>query len=966
MKFVVLFIACFAFLSGAAQQTAYHEFVNPFIGTGGHGHTYPGVSAPFGMMQLSPDTRLEGWDGCGGYHYSDSVIYGFSHTHLSGTGVSDYADLLIMPFTGKTAWNSGYYSKDGTGYGSIFSHDKEKANAGSYSVFLEDDEIGVELATTTRCGIHQYTYPKWKTKKIIIDLTHRDQLIDTDLILINDSTIIGKRISKAWALEQHFYFTILFSEKSIKSEFQKDEKGKPTKLVLEFGHDNPVLQIKVGMSAVDIDGAKRNLKREMPHWDIEKYRTENQNWWDKELGKIKIETTSESKKKIFYTALYHSFLNPNTFSDVDGRYRGLDKQIHVNQSMTQYTIFSLWDTFRGTHPLFTITQQKRTEDFLATFLNQYQEGGILPIWELSGNYTGCMIGYHSIPVIVDAYVKGIRNFDHELALKAMLHSAEQAHLGLEAYQKQGYISSEDESESVSKTLEYAYDDWCIAIFADSLGYDSIAAIYYKRGQYYKNLLNQKSKFMEPRYNGGWKETFKPAEVTFDYTEANSWQYSLFAPQDVNGLANLLGGRDSLEAWLDRLFTTKAELSGRHQVDITGLIGQYAHGNEPSHHMAYLYNFTNSSWKTQKYIHQISTTLYSNEPDGLSGNEDCGQMSSWYVLSSLGFYSYAPGSDIYLIGTPAHKFAEIQLENGKRFQVKTTNFTKRNSYVKSIQLNGKTLDRNYIYHDEIMNGGVLTFEMSQIPIQNDWRSPSSTIQKNKIVPSPAFINPRAAFEKKKKVIICANTGKDVTIRYTTDGTIPTAKSQVYKKPVKIKKSTQFVARSFNQYGASFPVTSNYKLANKNWDISLKTEYANQYSGGGQNGLIDQLYGGKDFRTGSWQGYYGKNIEVEIDFREKKKIESVAVNFIQDIKSWIWMPLEVRFLISEDGKNWFNIHTEENKVPYDQYGALIAKIGFEKSFTTRYLKIVAVNRGVCPDWHPGVGNDTWLFADEIEVK
>ncbi len=434
MRLLLLIAIGLSVFSGFAQQKDYAKLVNPFIGTGGHGHTYPGVSMPFGMLQLSPDTRLDGWDGCGGYHYSDSVIYGFSHTHLSGTGVSDYGDLLIMPFTGETNWESGYYDKSIRGYGSKFNHLTEKANAGYYTVFLEDDEINVALTTTKRCGLHQYTYPKWEKKKVIIDLTHRDQLVNADLILLNDSTLIGKRISKAWATEQHFYFTIQFSEAAVNSQFRKDATGKPTKLVLEFGHVNPVLSVKVGMSAVDIDGAKKNLKKELPGWDINTVRQANEAAWNKELGNIEISSKNKAQTTIFYSALYHAYLNPNLFSDVDGRYRGMDMKIHTDQTADQYTVFSLWDTFRATHPLFTITQQKRTVDFLNTFLKQYKQGGILPIWELSANYTGCMIGYHSIPVIVDAYVKGIRNFDTELALKAMLHSAERMHLGLEAYE----------------------------------------------------------------------------------------------------------------------------------------------------------------------------------------------------------------------------------------------------------------------------------------------------------------------------------------------------------------------------------------------------------------------------------------------------------------------------------------------------------------------------------------------------
>ena len=964
MKLFLIAFLGIVLTSAFGQDKPYYSFVNPFVGTGGHGHTYPGVSAPFGMIQLSPDTRLEGWDGCGGYHYTDSIIYGFSHTHLSGTGVPDYGDLLIMPFTGENHWENGANGQ--AGYGSSFSHSNEQAQAGKYSVFLIDDQIQVDLATTARCGFHSYTYPENTPKKVIIDLEHRDLLLGSDLILLNDSTLVGKRISNAWATEQHFYFVVQFSEAAVSSEFKKNKQGNPSKLILEFKGNKRDLKVKVGISGVDIEGAKKNLKAEMPSWNFADYQNQTQNLWNDELGKIEIYTKSPKINTTFYTALYHAYLSPNLFSDVDGRYRGRDQQIHQSKSHQQYTVFSLWDTFRAAHPLYTITQEDRTVDFIRTFLAQYQEGGLLPVWELAANETGCMIGYHAVPVIVDAYMKGIRDFDTKLALEAMVKSAEQQHLGLDFYHKRGYISSEDESESVSKTLEYAYDDWCIAIFADSLGEDSIASVFYERAQFYKNHFNAASKFMEPRFNGGWKSTFRPDEVTFDYTEANSWQYSLFAPQDMDGLIELIGGRDSLEMWLDRLFSASSVTTGRQQADITGLIGQYAHGNEPSHHMAYLYNFTNSPWKTQKYVNQILTTLYSDQPDGLSGNEDCGQMSSWYVLSALGFYSHAPGSDVYLTGTPFVDSAKIHLENGKVFTMRRENFILGNSFVKKIFLNGVELDRNFIYHHEIMQGGELLFVMDARPSAVKKQFPISSIDHSELVPSPLIKDAIPVFDKKKLVELSSNTNLPVTIRYTTDGAIPTEKSLVYRKPIKLKASTQLIIRSFYQGAASYPVEGNFKRIVSGWNIKINVPYDNQYAAGGDRALIDQLRGGADFRTGAWQGYYGKDVSVEIDFNKKKKINTIKVGFLQDIKSWIWMPVEVSFMVSSDGINWITLHTEKSSTPIDQYGAVIKEFKCVKAIDTRYLKIEAKNRGFCPDWHLGAGYPSWIFADEIIVE
>lgn len=940
------------------------KWVNPFIGTGGHGHTYPGVSEPFGMMQLSPDTRLAGWDGCGGYHYSDEVIYGFSHTHLSGTGVSDYGDLLLMPFTGPNKWHNGYRKEPGEGYSSRYSHKNEKANAGYYEVLLSDDNIRCELTTTTRCGYHKYYYPEGETKKLIIDLEHRDNLTDSDLFFLNDSTIVGKRISDAWAREQHFYFAIKFSEIPAERIFQKNEEGKASKLILEFSDEFPVLAVKVGMSVVDINGARKNLSTEMPSWDFNIYRKQNEDKWNKELSKVTITENDPNKKTIFYTALYHSFLNPNTFSDVDGRYRGMDMEIHQSADHTQYTVFSLWDTFRAEHPLFTILQEKRSIDFIKTLLLQYRQGGILPIWELSANYTGCMIGYHSIPVIVDAYNKGIRDFDHDLALRAMINSADQNHLGLEHYKKQGFISSENESESVSKTLEYAYDDWCIAIFADSLGQDTIADRFYERSQFYKNIYNPTSTFMQPRFNGGWKNNFVPHEVNFDYTEANSWQYSMFVPHDILGLIQLLGGKEKLETWLDDLFTTTSETSGRDQVDITGLIGQYAHGNEPSHHMAYLYNFTQNTWKTQKYVNLILNDMYANDPDGLIGNEDCGQMSAWYVMSAMGFYSLTPGTDYYLFGSPLFESYTIHLENGNEFSMKAINYSPENKYVKSVRLNRKPLKRNFIYHQEIMDGGEIVFEMTSEPQDFYGNSPYLKVKKSSLMPSPYFENAEKVFVKKRKVEM-KSAAPVVAIRYTTDGSIPNENSPAYTRPIKIKASTQFVAKSFGNNTESYPIYSEYLRANTKWRIKLNTGYLNQYSGGSDRALIDQVRGNTDFRTGSWQGYYGNDLDVEIDFKKKIDIKGVYLSVLQDIKSWIWFPKEVKFMVSRNGKSWYDVKTVKNYVSPDKYGQFTQEIGFEKSFSTRYLKIVAKNFGTIPEWHPGYGKPAYIFADEILI-
>jgi len=964
MKYLVTYIFIILNFFSFSQSDDYTKFVNPFIGTGGHGHTYPGATVPFGFMQLSPDTRLDGWDGCGGYHYSDSVIFGFSHTHLSGTGVSDLGDVLIMPFNGLNTWTSTF---DKEGYGSKFSHKNESAYAGYYSVRLDKSNINVQLTTTAHSGFHEYAFSNTDQRKVIIDLEHRDELLDSELKFINDSTLIGKRISKGWAKAQHIYFTIQFSERPIKT-YKPDTDSK---LILEFTDQSTSIKVKVGISAVDVEGAINNLSEEIPHWDFNTTLTASKLKWNSELNKINIETPNLDNKITFYTSLYHSLLAPNIFSDVDGRYRGMDMKIH-NSTQKQYTIFSLWDTFRAAHPLFTIIQPNKTLDFINTFLNQYKQGGILPIWELNGNYTHCMIGYHAIPVIIDAYIKGLKDFDTDLALEAMIYSANQNHLGLEAYKKKGFIGSKDEPESVSKTLEYAYDDWCIAVFADSLGQDSIAKEFYKRSMYYKNVYNPESKFMEPKFNGGFKSTFRPDEVTFDYTEANSWQYSLFAPHDINGLLDLIGGKDSLELWLDNLFTTDSKTVGRHQVDITGLIGQYAHGNEPSHHMAYLYNYTNNPAKTQKYVNQILTELYSNSPDGLSGNEDCGQMSAWYVLSSMGLYSVTPGSEVYQIGTPLFNHSHINLENGKTFNIIANNINKTNCYVKSVALNGIKLSTPQITHAQLINGGTLIFEMIDTPTPFYKNSSQIKVSTTQFM-VPYLKNSKSTFTK-RTCIELVNPNIDTYYAgkiyyHLSDGII-----KEYEKPIKLKDSETITSwvQVPNNFKTQFrknnspKVVSEHNKVNHKWDIKLNSKPHSQYKGESERELIDKQNGGKDFRTGKWQGFYAQDMSVEIDLNKKTKVNSISTNFTQDIRSWIWYPENVTYYYSNNGIDWVLIETVENKIAIDDYNNSIQKLTTNQPFKARYVKVVAKNRGVCPEWHLGKGNTTFIFADEIEIK
>jgi predicted alpha-1,2-mannosidase len=960
------------------------DYVNPFIGTGGHGHTYPGATLPFGMVQLSPDTRINDWDGCSGYHYSDSTILGFSHTHLSGTGVGDYGDIRFMPTVGKLQTNPGNSSRTEAGYRSAFSHQSEIASPGFYKVNLKDYNINVELTTTERSGFHRYQFPKSDSAHIIIDLTESvvsEKILDLKINIENDSTISGKRQSQGWAANQHIYFVALFSkpfqsfgivENGDLKHGLKTAKALDLKAWVDFNtEENEAILVKVGISAVSIEGARKNLETEIPDWDFEKIKLSAEKKWENELSKIKVEGSNEIDKRIFYTALYHSLLAPNLYSDIDGKYRGHDQEIH-QANHPVYTVFSLWDTFRAEHPLLSIIDQKRTNDMIKSMLLMYEQGGLLPVWELAANETNCMIGYHSVPVIADAILKGIGDFDQELAFEAMLKSAKMDLFGLKNYMDVGYVKADEESESVSRTLEYAYDDWCIAQIAKHLN-DTINEKYFtKRAQNYQNVFDPSVGFMRARINGGWQQPFSPTEVNFHFTEANSWQYSLFVPQDINRLIDFLGGDEAFDNKLDELFSTSKELSGRHQSDITGLIGQYAHGNEPSHHMAYLYNYIGKPSKTQKIVNQIKTELYSDQQDGLSGNEDCGQMSAWYVMSAIGFYPVTPASNTYIIGSPSFEKASIQLENGKEFIISGKGVSREKYFIQGATLNGVNHPNSYFSHSDLMKGGQLSFSMSSIPNLewgefNEYR-PSQKIEENRICPTPYLIAESLTFRDSMKIEM-GNLIEDAEIYYSLDGSNPTKESIKYSKAFKIHKSSHFKAIAFHpDFGFSQTIDASFYKVEGSTSISLTNSYSPLYSAGGDLALIDHVRGNENFKTGTWQGFYGVDLEAILDLGKTQTIKQLELGCIQDAYSWIFMPEEVRFYTSQIGSDWHLAGSIPNDVDEKQYGGIIKKfvINLIPFLKVRYVKVIAKNRGVCPNWHVGAGNKSWIFADEIVVK
>ncbi|WP_343667940.1 GH92 family glycosyl hydrolase [Chitinophaga sp.] len=724
-------MGCSAIVNSQENYEDVLGFVNPFIGTGSHGHTFPGAAYPSGMVQLSPDTGLEGWDWCSGYHYSDSSIIGFSHTHLSGTGRSDLMDVMLMPTVDKAKSTS----KRGEGYRSRFSHDEEVASPGYYKVKLKDYDITAELTASPHCGFHRYTFPASKESHIVLDLFHHyatDSVQVTSLNVVDSSTITGERKTKGWGepgekywVDQKLFFAIKVSKPfnatiAVDDRFIGDKKatGRNVKAILNFETSkNEMVLVKVGISPVSVENALENLSSEIPHWDFNEILTQTQLKWQQELSKISINAPDKTKT-IFYTALYHCLIAPYLFNDVNKEYTGFDGKTHQADSFKNYTALSLWDTFRALNPLLTILDPGKANDIIQSMLTQYDQYGLLPVWPLWSSETNCMIGYHSVPIIVDAYFKGIRNFDVAKAYQAMKHSAMQDAFGIKELKQFGYIPYDQYNKSVSTALEYCYDDWCIAQMAKDLGQKEDYEYFMKRAMSYSTYFDKEFKLMNGVSSAGtFRRPFDPFFSSYgqsDWVEGNSWQYSFFAPHDIQGLINLYGNGKQFENALDSLFSVSSSLSGKNvPIDISGLIGQYAHGNEPSHHVAYLYNYIGKPYKAQKKLHQIMTTLYSDQPDGLSGNDDCGQMSAWYVFSAMGFYPVNPAEGIYVLGTPMVASAGIHVNN-KVFTMKATGLSDKNIYIRSIKLNGKAYNKLYITHRDIMEGGSLELIMSPEP------------------------------------------------------------------------------------------------------------------------------------------------------------------------------------------------------------------------------------------------------------
>ena len=729
-----------ALLSGCTEKEKdFTKYVNPFIGTGGHGHTYPGAVVPHGMVQLSPDTRTDGWDACSGYHYTDSVLIGFSHTHLSGTGIGDLGDFLFLPYTGEMKLVTQYrndYDKtvkpDDSRFGSSFSHDDESASPGYYSVYLKDYDVKAELTASLHAGFHRYSFPSSEDPKLFINLMrtiHNRQLVNSEIKALSDTEIQGYKQVHGWAPNRYVFFYARFSEPfTCVSE-------ENSKVFLKFkpGNNGKQILVKTGISFVDCAGAKNNLDAEIPDWNFDRIRNDARQAWNRELSKIEIKTDDAKKREIFYTALYHSALEPIIASDVDYRFRTMDNRIAQDKNYQNYSVFSLWDTFRALHPLNTIISPSENQAMIRSLIRKSDEGGLLPMWELISNYTGCMIGYHAVSVIVDSYMKEQQDFDVEKAYLACKKSSlydtvnvspsinklilKNNLMPMSKFYKNtlGYIPAEKELQSVAKGLEYAYNDWLIAQFAKALNNNEDYGHYTDLSKNYTNYYDKTTGFMRGKLSdGSWRTPFDPRYSNHnndDYCEGNAWQWTWFVPHDIEGLTLLMGGKQAFTEKLDSLFSISSEITGEYaSSDISGMIGQYAHGNEPSHQTIHIYNVIGQPYKTQELVDEVLQTLYFDDPNGLSGNEDCGQMSAWYVLNSMGFYSYCPGIPSYSIGRPLFDEASIRLPNGKKFTIKAINNSATNKYIKSAKLNGKELDTLFFSHKDLMKGGILELTM----------------------------------------------------------------------------------------------------------------------------------------------------------------------------------------------------------------------------------------------------------------
>ena len=977
MRNTLLITALLFGLTTTAQEAQWTSIkdINPFIGTGGHGHTHPSAQAPFGMIQLGPNTRYDGWDGCGGYHYTDSAMYGFTCTHLSGTGVSDYGDLLMLPYSSPT--NEGDHIK--------FFKEDEHAQAGYYACIL-DDGTRIEATAGDRIGKLRLHYPSNSSPGIMVDLNFRDRVLKQDFSALGDGKFEGRRISEGWAREQHFYFGFEVSPAP-----DSVWKLSPGVYWLALPDGTVDAEVSIGMSGTSEEGAWKNYHGESAERDFEEIFAETQGKWTEELAKSKVKSASADDRAIFATALYHAYSVPNLWSDVDGSYRGADGKIYTDTEHAHYTVYSLWDTYRTAHPLYTITQPERTQEFIYGMLDMYKQRGRLPIWELAGNETDCMIGYHSVSVLADAIAKGYHT-DTALTLEAMRATAEMDVFGLSDYQESGFLSIEDESESVSKTLEYAYDDACIAWTAERLGNLGMMNGYKQRASAYRSLIDPESGFVRPRTNGDFLSPYAPQEVNNHFTEANAYQYSFSPVHDIEGwmevLTNFRAARenwnslprkkqamvvksrhDVLEDLLDELFTAPSETTGREQADITGLIGQYAHGNEPSHHIAYLYNATNNPGKTSYWVNEILNSQYQNAPDGLSGNEDCGQMSAWYVMASMGLYPLVPGQPHYQLSTPKWDAIHLELASGKSLDIAAKG---TGPYLSSYNLGDEVLthkQKRYVTHEQLLEGG--SWDVERGTVEGSWQTTQryKTSLNNPTPPAP-IIRVNRTFSGETPVEIIPTGSYDLW-RYDRFENVKWKKDRKGRERLGTAYDNGFVTAITPHFGygnhiAKAVFTKRDDNYSARWIQGTPTS---QYTAGGAGAAVDGIQGDTDWRKGHWIGIQGEDAVLEISLNKPKAIQSISVGVLKDIRAWIALPnsvaVEVRYQDEDEWTALGSVNFEYRALFEEEPIRLSLPFKTDSESPISKIRVHYENAGELMPWHPGAGYPSYFFVDEVTL-
>ena len=1002
---LLLFAAAAAFLGSCRQPDhGLHaiDYVNPMIGTGGIGHTFPGATIPFGMIQLSPSNDFKDWNWCSGYHYSDSILKGFAHNHISGPGLAGLGDILFMPGSGKVLTEPGSEEDPDSGYRSRFSHDHETALPGYYAVHLDDYNIDVELTCTARVGFHRYTFLNKGPAYIIIDPTHRimESLYETEIEYVGDSEIRGYKYSDGEAGLRKVYFHAVFSEPFSSKGIIADgraagsEKARSveTKAYVVYDCDSVlVVSVKVGLSFVSYQGAKLNLETEADGLEFYEAREKAYETWNNVLKRIEVKSDNEDYLKNFYTAVYHAFQSPNIISDTDGKYF-VEGKIY-NSDIPQYSRYSTWDTYRALHPLFTLIEHSRNAEFVNSLASRHSQAGVeLPVWELCGHDNVCMLGYSPASVMAEAIVKDLPGIDIEKAYNAMRAAAFNADKvspnsgvsGIDEYIQTGFVPAEIK-QSVSKTTEYGYHDWAIAMVARKLGRTEDYKLFRNRSYGFKRLFNSEKSYIWPMSGTGeWEDIDMTVwdELITHYISGNIWGYSSYAPHAMPELIKLYGGHSSYAEWLDGVVSDSSEIGGSQHVDISGFIGKYGHGDEPSHQMAYLYNYAGQPWKTQELVSRVLETMYKPTVDGLVNNDDLGQMSAWYIFSSLGFYPVSPVDEEYIIGAPLFDKAQIRLSNGNSFVVLAANQSARNKYIKWVKLNGTKLKSSYITHDEIMKGGILEFRMSAKP-NKSWAVKTenlpgfSNFDPGELGGATATFTPferdRSNVSEGQRVIILESNNRNSEIHYTLDGSSPDTGAAVFDNKIIINSSGTLRARAYSEglkpgieFSKEYYITDSLYLE-PGYPILLMETEPKGYGEGRPGLILDRELGSEDFGDGKWIAFDGSDMVAIIDFGKPVNLNNIMVGCLTGTISWIFPPSGIELSVSDNNKDYSKVAKKDLEVLTEHTGPLVGryKISFKPQYN-RYLKIHLLNYGPMPYWHGAAGKKPWVFVDEILIN